>query len=62
MKGSHGHSGAFAKNTLTVPDAELIEQAFRKKMSSLEVLDDTANPNLRGAGQAEPLRDRDGHD
>ena len=42
-----------AKNTLTVSDAELIEQAFRKKMSTLEVLDGTTNPNPRGAGQSE---------
>jgi hypothetical protein len=40
-----------AKNTLTVPDADLVEQAFRKKMSSLEGLDGTANGSVRGAGQ-----------
>jgi hypothetical protein len=39
-----------AKNTLTVPDAQLIEEAFRKMMSSLEVLD--GSPNPRGAGQS----------
>jgi hypothetical protein len=42
-----------AKNTLTVSDAQLIEQAFRKKMSSLEGLDGSANPNLGGAEQTE---------
>jgi hypothetical protein len=43
-----------AKNTLTVPDADLVEQAFRKKMSSLEAVDGTANPNLEGAAPADP--------
>ena len=42
-----------AKNTLTVSDADLVEQAFRKKMTSLEVLDGTTSPNPRGAGQSE---------
>jgi hypothetical protein len=42
-----------AKNTLILPDAELIEQAFRRKMSSLEDLDGTTTPNVRDAGRAE---------
>ena len=41
-----------AKNTLTPPDADLVEQAFRKKMSSLEVLHGTASPDPRGVGQS----------
>jgi hypothetical protein len=49
-----------AKNTLTVPDADLVEQAFQKKMSSLEVLDGTAGPNARGAAQSEQSEGRDG--
>jgi hypothetical protein len=49
-----------AKNTLTVPDADLVEQAFRKKMSSLEVLDGTASSNARGAAQSEQSEGRDG--
>src|SRR5262249_43207552 len=40
-----------AKNTLTASDADLVEQAFREKMSSLEVLDGSSN--LRGARQFE---------
>src|SRR5262249_12299118 len=50
-----------AKNTLTVSDAGLIEQAFRRKMSSLEVLDDAVSPNLGSAGQAEPTGRQGGH-
>jgi hypothetical protein len=42
-----------AKNTLTGPDADLVEQAFRKKMSSLDVLDGATSPNPRDAGQSE---------
>jgi hypothetical protein len=43
-----------AKNTLTAPDAGLIEQAFRKKMSSLEVLDNITSPNPWAAEQSGP--------
>jgi hypothetical protein len=50
-----------AKNTLTAPDAELIEQAFRKKMSSSEVLDGTDTPNVRDAGHAGQPDKQDAH-
>jgi ERF superfamily protein len=42
-----------AKNTLRLPDAELVEQAFREKMSLLAAPGGVANPNLDGAAQAE---------
>jgi hypothetical protein len=42
-----------AKNTLSMPDADLVEQAFRKKMSSLERVDATASPNEGGTDQGE---------
>src|SRR5262249_50253723 len=44
-----------AKNTLTLPDAELVEQAFREKMSLLAAPGGVANPNPDGAAQAEQL-------
>jgi hypothetical protein len=44
-----------AKNTLIPPDADLVERAFRKKMSSLEALDGTADPNPGDAAGAEQL-------
>jgi hypothetical protein len=44
-----------AKNTLASADADLVEQAFRKKMASLEAPDGAANPNPDGAGQANEL-------
>jgi hypothetical protein len=43
-----------AKNTLTGSDADLVEQAFRKKMSSLEVLNGIISPNPRAAEQSGP--------
>jgi hypothetical protein len=49
-----------AKNTLSVPDADLVEQAFQKKMSSLEVLDGTARHNVRGAKLSEQPEGRNG--
>jgi ERF superfamily len=42
-----------AKNTLTVPDADLVEQAFRKKMSSFEVPGGAAPTQVRGGAQSE---------
>jgi hypothetical protein len=42
-----------AKNTLTLPDAELVEQAFREKMSLLAAPGGVANANLDGAAQPE---------
>jgi len=42
-----------AKNTLRLPDAELVEQAFREKMSLLAGPGGVANANLDGAAQAE---------
>jgi hypothetical protein len=45
-----------AKNTLTLSDADLIEQAFREKMSSFEELD--ANSNARGAEQTGQCDDK----
>src|SRR5262245_55630807 len=44
-----------AKNTLTLPDADIVEQAFRQKMSSFEMFDPVADPNLGGAAQPEQL-------
>jgi hypothetical protein len=44
-----------AKNTLTLPDANLVEQAFRKKMSIFEAPTGAASPNLDGTAQAEQL-------
>jgi ERF superfamily protein len=42
-----------AKNTLMLPDADLVERAFREKMSLLAAPGAVANPNLDGAAQAE---------
>jgi hypothetical protein len=42
-----------AKNTLRLPDAQLVEQAFREKMSLLAAPGGVANANLNGAAQAE---------
>jgi hypothetical protein len=42
-----------AKNALRLPDAELVEQAFREKMSLLAAPDGAANANLDGAALAE---------
>jgi ERF superfamily len=44
-----------AKNTLTVPDADLVEQAFREKMASLEAPDGPPNPGLGLAARSEQL-------
>src|SRR5262249_4164829 len=46
-----------AKNTLTASDADLVEQAFREKMSSLKVLDGSSN--LRNTPPPQVLRDND---
>jgi hypothetical protein len=42
-----------AKNTLRLPDAELVEQAFREKMSLLAAPGGVANANLDGAAPTE---------
>jgi hypothetical protein len=42
-----------AKNTLTLPDADLVERTFREKMSLLAAPGDVANANVDGAAQAE---------
>jgi ERF superfamily len=48
-----------AKNTLTVPDADLVEQAFREKMASLEALDGTG-AKLGDAAHAEQVDQQPG--
>jgi hypothetical protein len=50
-----------AKNTLTGPDADLVEQAFREKMSSLGELDGTAPPNVRDAAHTVQPDAQDAH-
>src|SRR5262249_10058975 len=42
-----------AKNTLMLPDADLVERAFREKMSLLAAPGGVANPNLHGDAPAE---------